>query len=285
MAMHFDNATPRTAKCTIDYLRANRLIWAPYPVFSLDLASLEFYLLGRLKMALMRAAFADELLQCVMEVLNGISREEFEAVFEEWLLRSDRYIQQNGEYVEEGEFNKHILIIVALFCVVMLKFSGTSCIHAKLSSIFAGIALSHSTVQKWLRRFKEGNTLCEDAERSGRPMIIIGDILSKFVARYPFASAKVISRYFRVSPSTVNKVLSRELGFRKYARGWVPHLLDGGQKNHRSASTIELLELFRRREAHDFDGIATGKESWFHYHYEPREKFALSREKGHRERL
>jgi hypothetical protein len=53
-------------------------------------------------MALMLAAFADdgELLQGVMKVINGISREKLEAVFEEWLLRSDRLIQQNGEYAE-----------------------------------------------------------------------------------------------------------------------------------------------------------------------------------------
>jgi hypothetical protein len=52
----------------------------------------DFYRFGKLKIALMGAAFADdnELLQDVMEVLNGISREELEAVFEEWLLRLDR---------------------------------------------------------------------------------------------------------------------------------------------------------------------------------------------------
>jgi hypothetical protein len=32
-----------------------------------------------------------------MEVLNGISREDLEAVFEEWLLRLNMYIQQNRE--------------------------------------------------------------------------------------------------------------------------------------------------------------------------------------------
>jgi hypothetical protein len=48
----------------------------------------------------MGAAFAnDELLQGRMEVLNGISREKLD-VFEEWLLRLDRCIQQNGEYVD-----------------------------------------------------------------------------------------------------------------------------------------------------------------------------------------
>jgi hypothetical protein len=53
-------------------------------------------------MALMGVAFAndDELLHGVMEVLNGISREDLEAIFEECFLRLDRCIQENGEYVE-----------------------------------------------------------------------------------------------------------------------------------------------------------------------------------------
>jgi hypothetical protein len=46
-------------------------------------------------------------------------------------------------------------------------------------------------------------------------MVIIGGILDKFITKYPFPSAKVVSRYFGVSPSTVKEVLSRELGFRK----------------------------------------------------------------------
>jgi hypothetical protein len=49
-------------------------------------------------------------------------------------------------------------------------------------------------------------------------MVIIGDILRKFLARYSFASAKAMPRHFGVGPSTVKEVLSRELGFMKYAR-------------------------------------------------------------------
>jgi hypothetical protein len=60
----------------------------------------------------------------------------------------------------------------------------------------------------------------------------------------------------------------------------VSHLLDDAQKNHRRASAIELLELLRGREAHDFDRTATGDESWFHCHYQLREMFAASREKS-----
>jgi hypothetical protein len=110
-------------------------------------------------------------------------------------------------------------------------------------------------------------------------MVIIGHIPRKFVTRCIFASAKVLSRYFGLGPSMVREVLSRELEFRKYARRWVPHFLGDTQKNHRRTSAIELLELLPGRQAYAFHGIATGDESWFHCHYEPREKFAPSREK------
>jgi hypothetical protein len=88
-----------------------------------------------------------------------------------------------------------------------------------------------------------------------------------------------VSRHFGVSYSTVKEVLSHELGFRKYAGRWVPQLLDDARTNHRRASAIELLELLRGRKAYNFNGIATGDESWFHYHYEQGEMFAASREK------
>jgi hypothetical protein len=76
------------------------LTLAPHLAFSPDLAPSDFPLFGKLKMALMGAVFADDQLsQSVMEVLNGISREEHEAPVQEWLLRLDRCIQKNGEYV------------------------------------------------------------------------------------------------------------------------------------------------------------------------------------------
>jgi hypothetical protein len=83
--VHLDSATLHTDKCAIDYRRANQITGAPHPAFSPDLAPSNFYRFGKLKMVLMGAAFADnnKLSQGVMEVFNGISREEFEAVFEE----------------------------------------------------------------------------------------------------------------------------------------------------------------------------------------------------------
>jgi hypothetical protein len=110
-------------------------------------------------------------------------------------------------------------------------------------------------------------------------MAIIDDILRKFPVRHPFTSAKVMRCHLIVNSSTVKEVLSRELGFRKYARRWVSHLLDEAQKSHRRKLAIELLELLRGRKAYDLDGIAAGDESWFHCHYDPHEMFAAPREK------
>jgi iron only hydrogenase large subunit-like protein len=48
------------------------------------------------------AEFEDkhERLDGVMEVLNGITRDELESVFEEWVARLNACIQGGGDYVE-----------------------------------------------------------------------------------------------------------------------------------------------------------------------------------------
>jgi hypothetical protein len=53
MVVHFDNTDQHTAKCMIDYLRANRLKRASHPDLSPNLAPSDFHLFGKLKMALM----------------------------------------------------------------------------------------------------------------------------------------------------------------------------------------------------------------------------------------
>jgi hypothetical protein len=62
-----------------------------------------------------------------------------------------------------------------------------------------------STVERWLRRFKQGNTLCEDAERPGRLRIVIADILLKFPSKDTFASAEIMTGHSGVSALTVKK--------------------------------------------------------------------------------
>jgi hypothetical protein len=63
-------------------------------------------------------------------------------------------------------------------------------------------------------KLHKSNISCQDGEQLGRPTIVIGDILHKFLAKCPFASVKNMSRHFGVSASTVKEILIHELGFR-----------------------------------------------------------------------
>jgi histone-lysine N-methyltransferase SETMAR len=93
--LHFDNATPHTAGETLGFLKSHRMKRAPHPAFSPDLAPSDFYLFGKIKTALMGSEFASEkeLLDGVLAVISAISREELEAVFEDWLSRLDQGVQ------------------------------------------------------------------------------------------------------------------------------------------------------------------------------------------------
>jgi hypothetical protein len=106
-----------------------------------------------------------------------------------------------------------------------LRGLGRKAIYAQPSGTLAESALCLSTVQWRLRRFKEGNTSYEETERFGIPMIAIGDILRKFLAKHLFGSAKNMS-HSGVSAWTVKEILTRKLEFKEPFRRWIPHLLD-----------------------------------------------------------
>jgi transposase len=116
-------------------------------------------------------------------------------------------------------------------------------ITAELESTFQGSSLSNTTVKRWLRKFKSGDLSCSDEIRPGRPLTILGPVLKKFLQKHPFASAKVMSTHFDISPPTVKEILSRELGLRKYIPRWVPHELSQDQKKFRVDEPRMLLDV------------------------------------------
>jgi transposase len=95
---------------------------------------------------------------------------------------------------------------------------GNKKITAELQTTFQDSGLSNSTVKRWIRKFKNGDSSCDEDSRPSRPVTILGPVLQKFLNRYPFSSAKVISKHFRISPSTVKEILKRELGLKKFSR-------------------------------------------------------------------
>jgi transposase len=142
---------------------------------------------------------------------------------------------------------------------------GNKKITAELQTTLHDSALSNSTVKRWIRKFKNGDLSCDDDSRPGRPMSILGPVLQKFLDRYPFASARVMSKHFGLSPPTVKEILRRELGLKKFSRRWVPHLLSDAQKKLRVDASRQLLSMLGMYAEYNFEGITTGDESWFQY--------------------
>jgi transposase len=106
-------------------------------------------------------------------------------------------------------------------------------IHAHLRGTLENFALPLPTVKRWLRRFREGDTSCENRNRAGRLLTILGDSLPKFLFKYMFASAMNIASHFNINMSTVKDLLARELRLRKFTQRWVPHSLSECEKNER----------------------------------------------------
>jgi hypothetical protein len=65
----------------------------------------DFWLFEYLKRVLQGSSFdepdeSDELLSAIPEILSGVDRETLNAVFQEWMIRLQKCIDGNGEYVE-----------------------------------------------------------------------------------------------------------------------------------------------------------------------------------------
>jgi transposase len=151
-------------------------------------------------------------------------------------------------------------------------------ITAELQTTFRDSALSSSTVKRWIRKFNNGDLSRDDDSRPGRRMSISGPVLQKFLDRYPFSSTRLISRHFRIFPSTVKEILRRELGLTKFSRRWVPHLRSNAEKKLRVDASRKLLSLLGICAEHHFERIATDDESWFQYASCSDSMFAGSRE-------
>jgi histone-lysine N-methyltransferase SETMAR len=93
----------------------------------------------------------------------------------------------------------------------------------------------------------------------------LGPQVEAFLQKYPFASAHTIAKHFLTTAFTVKEILQRELGMRKVSWRWIPHSLSDAQKVARIKAAKEMLRILEESETIDFNGIATGNESWFQH--------------------
>jgi histone-lysine N-methyltransferase SETMAR len=100
--LHVDNAPSHTSKHTQNHLKMIGFTPLPHPAYSPDLAPCDFYLFGRLKNCLLGKRFKTdaELKKSVLDHLYEVSHVELRRVFNNWIRRLNKCINDAGEYIE-----------------------------------------------------------------------------------------------------------------------------------------------------------------------------------------
>src|SRR5215469_3766384 len=147
-------------------------------------------------------------------------------------------------------------------------------IHQRLHRAYGSVCMGVSSVRRWVKHFKDGNTSIQDQPRSGRPRTASTERnkerVDEIIQDDRRVTVDTIARTVGTGHSAIQE-MTESLGYGKVCARWVPHLLTEDHKGQRKAITSELLQRYRH-EGDDFLlRIVTGDESWFH-HFEPETK-------------
>jgi hypothetical protein len=98
-----DNASARDARVTEHFFEHNPLKRLPPPSYSPYSSLSDFYLFGNVKNVLIGQEIPDEigLFERVTEILGGISGNELQAVFRNWIEPDQSVIDADGGYLSE----------------------------------------------------------------------------------------------------------------------------------------------------------------------------------------
>jgi hypothetical protein len=116
-------------------------------------------------------------------------------------------------------------------------------IHSRITRVWGPDRITLSCVQKWTKRFREGEDCYLDKPRSGRPKIPDLSIrVQQLIEDQPWLSIKKIATYLGHSHNTISEVISEDLDFVRVNLKWVPHWLTDCQKSKRIEVSKILLE-------------------------------------------
>ena len=102
--MLHDNAPSHRSTLTMDYLTKNRIVTIKHSSYSPDMAPCDFYLFGKLHLAMKgkRYADVDAIQKASTVILNAIQKDVLKKSFDNHLDRANRCIQREGDYFESA---------------------------------------------------------------------------------------------------------------------------------------------------------------------------------------
>ncbi|GFW28691.1 histone-lysine N-methyltransferase SETMAR [Trichonephila clavipes] len=139
-------------------------------------------------------------------------------------------------------------------------------IHRQICDVYGPNAMSSSKVRKWMRAFKDGRENVHDEPRFGRPSVITDDLVNavdeKIREDRRFTNSTLALEFPNVGRTTLHKVVSEKLKFRKLCACWVPRLLTEEHKLKRMACALDFLDRYQKEGDQFLERIVTGDETW-----------------------
>ncbi|PNF42428.1 hypothetical protein B7P43_G10554 [Cryptotermes secundus] len=153
-------------------------------------------------------------------------------------------------------------LVCIKFCFKLGKTAAET--HQMLKQAFGENSLAQTQIYKWYKRFKNGRTLTDDDDRSGRPS----------TGKTPENVAKVrdlilqdrrltiqdLCNTLGLSYGTCQRILSEELNMRRIAEKFMPRLLQNEQKQHRLEVCRELQQQLQE-DPNFLSKVVTGDEN------------------------
>jgi len=148
-------------------------------------------------------------------------------------------------------------------------------IHQRLQRAYGSVCMGASSVQRWVKHFKDGNTSIQDQPPSSRPRTASTERnkerMDEIIQDDRRVTVDTIARTLGIGQYAVQEMIE-SLGYRKVCVRWVPHLLTKDHKGQRKAITSELLQRYRHKDDDFLLHIVTGDKIWFH-HLKPEMKW------------
>ena len=141
-------------------------------------------------------------------------------------------------------------------------------IHNEFKIVKVDQAPSYSTIQRWVKHFKEGKQQLKDKARSGRPITATTrtniELVRNVIDDNPYCSYDEIEAQTSLSRGTIQNIINNELKLKKIVSRFVPYNLSEKNKKDRVLICRENLSKIESGKWRLCD-IITGDESWFYW--------------------
>ncbi|CAH1973945.1 unnamed protein product [Acanthoscelides obtectus] len=124
---------------------------------------------------------------------------------------------------------------------------------AELLSVFGNVAPQKPTIFRWYGEFKRGRVSISDDPRVGAPKTAVTQenvhAVRKLIIEDRHVTYREIEASLKISKSSIQKNLHKELGVRKLVSRWIPHLLTEEQKAARVNWSLLVVRNQNKRQS------------------------------------